>query len=169
VDQRRREAFDALVAHRSAGLLRFAFVLTRDWALAEDLLQTSLARTWTRWDRIEDVEAGEAYARRVIATTHATWWRRRWRGERPSELLPETAVPDRTGEVDDRLALHEALMMLSPRQRTVLALRYFADQSEEEVARTLSCSLGTVKSTASRALARLRELDVLADEAVAHE
>lgn len=156
------EAFEVLVRTRSAALLRFAYVLTHDWQLAEDLLQAALARTWLRWGRLEDVHAGEAYVRKVIATTHASWWRRRWRGELPTEHLPDDGGRDATSAVDDRERLHRALMTLSPRQRVVLAMRFFADMSEQDVAEALGCSVGNVKSTSSRALARLRGLDVLA-------
>ncbi len=157
-----REAFEALVRTRSTPLLRYGYVLTRDWQLAEDLLQASLARAYVRWPRLEDPQAGEAYVRRVMTTTHASWWRRRWRGELPTERLPESGREDGARAVDERDRLHRALMTLPPRQRAVLALRFFMDLSEQQVADELGCSVGTVKSTTSRALARLRRLDVLA-------
>lgn len=148
-----RDEFDGFVAARSAALLRTAFLLTGDWALAEDLLQSALAKSWFAWKRIEGPP--EAYVRKVLVTTYATWWRRRWRSEYPTAALPEAGAPaDST--VEDRDLLWRALGTLTKRQRTVVVLRYYEDLSEEEVAAALGISRGTVKSTASRALAALR-------------
>lgn len=152
--------FEALAADASGQLLRFCYVLTRDWQLAEDLLQTSLITTWRHWNRIQNVEAAPAYLRTVICHTHARWWRRKWRNEQPFDVLPNLAGPDATTQVDDRDLLHSALLALPARQRTALALRFFADLSEQQTADAMSCSIGTVKSTTARALARLRELGV---------
>jgi RNA polymerase sigma-70 factor (sigma-E family) len=149
-----RTEFDAFVAARSQALLRTAFLLTSDWCLAEDLLQTALTKSWFAWRRIDG--APEAYVRRVIATTYATWWRRRWRAEHPSAEPPDRGVPDQTGTVDSRDELWRAIGTLSRRQRAVIVLRYYEDLSEAEIAATLGISVGTVKSSASRALAMLR-------------
>jgi RNA polymerase sigma-70 factor (sigma-E family) len=149
-----RAEFDAFVAARSQSLLRTAYLLTGDRHAAEDLLQTALAKSWFAWRRIDS--APEAYVRRVIATTYATWWRRRWRVEQPTGALPDAGEPDRTGLVDNRDAVWRALATLPRRQRTVVVLRYFEDLSEAEIAATLGISAGTVKSSASRALATLR-------------
>jgi RNA polymerase sigma-70 factor (sigma-E family) len=149
-----RAEFDAFVAARSPNLLRTAYLLTGDRHAAEDLLQTALAKSWFAWRRIDS--APEAYVRRVIATTYATWWRRRWRVERPTGEVPDTGEPDQTASIDTRDALWRALAALPRRQRTVVVLRYFEDLSEAEIAATLGISTGTVKSSASRALATLR-------------
>ncbi len=85
-----RSGFDEFVATRSPALLRTAYLLTGDHGLAEDLLQTALAKCWFAWGRIDGPP--EPYVRRVLATTYATWWRRRWRGERPTGELPERGV-----------------------------------------------------------------------------
>jgi len=146
--------FDEFVLTRSQALLRTAYLLTRDHALAEDLLQTSLTKAWFAWSRIE--EAPEAYVRRILVNTFATWWRRKWSGERPTERLPEVAATDTMSAIDDREDLWQALGRLPRRQRAVLVLRYFEDLSEAEIASTLGCSPGTVKSQASKALAKLR-------------
>ncbi|RIV39958.1 SigE family RNA polymerase sigma factor [Micromonospora radicis] len=157
------EGFDDFVATRSSRLLRTAFLLTRDWALAEDLLQTALARAWEAWQRIDGDP--EPYVRRTIVNTYASWWRRRWRGELPTAELPELAVTaDPETGLDDRDQLWRALGRLPRRQRAVLVLRYFEELSELEVAETLGCSVGTVKSQASRALAKLRLDETLAPE-----
>ena len=157
------EGFDDFVVTRSPRLLRTAFLLTRDWALAEDLLQTALARAWEAWRRIEGDP--EPYVRRIIVNAYASSWRRRWRGELPTAELPESAdAADPHTGLDDRDRLWRALGRLPRRQRAVLVLRYFEDLSEVEIAETLSCSVGTVKSQASRALAKLRLDETLAPE-----
>jgi RNA polymerase sigma-70 factor (sigma-E family) len=152
------EGFDEFVVGRSTRLLRTAFLLTQDWAAAEDLLQTSLVKAWSAWKRVEGDP--EPYVRRIMVNTHASWWRRRWRGERPSEDLPEPPPDgaDPHGQVGDRDELWRALRRLPERQRAVLVLRYFEDLSEAEAASLLGISTGTVRSQASRALARLRVL-----------
>ncbi|WP_245601958.1 SigE family RNA polymerase sigma factor [Hamadaea tsunoensis] len=156
--------FEDFVATRSPRLLRTAFLLTHDWALAEDLLQTALVRAWGAWKRID--ADPEPYVRAILVNTYATWWRRRWRNERPTETLPEAAVADRTAQVDTRDQVWQALGRLPRRQRAVLVLRYFEELSEAEIAETLGVSLGTVKSQAARALAKLRVDDAFALEGV---
>ena len=90
-----RASSGEFVAARSAALLRTAYLLVGDWAHAEDLLQTALTKTYLAWRRLGEIEAVEAYARRVLVNTATSWWRRRWHGERPTEVLPERAGPDR--------------------------------------------------------------------------
>ena len=161
MEQTRDVAFQQLMESRSPQLLKTAFLLTGDWGRAEDLLQTALAKTWTRWPGLRDPHSAEGYVRRVLVTTYAKWWRRRWRGEVPTGALPVTAAADPYSAVEERDALRRALAGLSARQRTVLVLRYYEDLSEQQVADLLGCSAGTVKSTASRALAAIRHLDLL--------
>jgi RNA polymerase sigma-70 factor (sigma-E family) len=156
------DGFNDFVVSRSTRLLRVAFLLTSDWAAAEDLLQSSLVKAWSAWSRIEGDP--EPYVRRILVNTHAGWWRRRWRGELPSAELPETADGGHTDLIDERDGLWQALRRLPTRQRTVLVLRYFEGLSEAEVAEAMGCSLGTVKSQASRALAKLRLDESLATE-----
>lgn len=149
-----RTEYEEYVAGRSAGLLRTAYLLTRDWALAEDLLQTALAKAWLAWRRINGQP--DPYVRAVLVNTYASWWRRRWNVETPTERLPEQPGADQHAAVDERIALWQALGRLPKRRRAVLVLRYFDDLSEVEVARLMGCSVGTVKSQASRGLAQLR-------------
>ncbi|ADU50093.1 RNA polymerase, sigma-24 subunit, ECF subfamily [Intrasporangium calvum DSM 43043] len=152
-----RDGFDAFVAARSTRLLRTAYLLTHDRGLAEDLVQTALAKAWFAWGRIEG--APEAYVRRIMVNTYSTWWRRKWNGEEPTDELPETGPAGRTresGRTDDRTDLWDALGRLPKRQRAVVVLRFYEDQSEAETAELLGCSVGTVKSQASKALAKLR-------------
>jgi RNA polymerase sigma-70 factor (sigma-E family) len=148
-----RRGFDEFVATRSGALLRTAYLLTGEHALAEDLVQTALAKSWFAWGRIDGPP--EPYVRRVLVTTYSTWWRRKWTGERPAGELPEVPVPAGTA-VEDRDALWRALAALPRRQRAVVVLRYYEDLSEADTAAALGISKGTVKSQAARALAALR-------------
>lgn len=150
------EQFREFVAARSAALLRTAYLLTGDWATAEDLLQTALTKTYLAWKRLGGIEAVEPYARRVMVNTSTSWWRRRWHGERPTEVLPERAGVDEIEQQLDRDLLWRHLRQLPNRQRAVLVLRYYEDMSEAQTAAMLDISPGTVKSQTSRALATLR-------------
>lgn len=156
-----RPDFDGFVAARSTALLRTAYLLTRDHALAEDLLQTALSKAWFAWGRIDGDP--EAYVRRILATTYATWWRRKWRGEHPTEELPEQS--GRVLDADGAFDLWDALGRLPRRQRAVVVLRYFEDLTEAQTADALGCSVGTVKSQHSKALAKLRIDPALAADA----
>ena len=151
------EAFRDFVAGRWSALLRTSFLLTGDQHRAEDLLQTSLAKLWLVWGRV-GAEHPEAYVRRILTTTSTSWWRRRWQGERPmSDAMPERPAPgDFTDRLADKDAVVNALRALTPRQRAVVVLRYAEDLSEADVADALGISVGTVKTLASRGLARLR-------------
>ncbi|MEV0422829.1 SigE family RNA polymerase sigma factor [Streptosporangium canum] len=147
--------FAEYVAQRHERLRRTAYLLTRDWAIAEDLVQTALAKAWVAWRRIDGDP--DPYVYRIIANTHASWWRRRWRGEVPTEVLPDRAVAgDFTSDVGDRDVLWTAIGELSGRQRAVVVLHYFEEMTLAQVAGVLGCSVGAVKSQLGRALARLR-------------
>ncbi|MEU5562482.1 SigE family RNA polymerase sigma factor [Micromonospora musae] len=150
------EEFREFVAARSAALLRTAYLLAGDWATAEDLLQTALTKTYLAWRRLGGIEAIEPYARRVLVNTSTSWWRRRWHGERPTEVLPERAGADEVERQLDRDLLWRHLRALPNRQRAVLVLRYYEDMSEAQTAALLGISTGTVKSQTARALATLR-------------
>lgn len=150
-----RSGFEEFVAYSSPRLARVAYLLTRDWPTAEDLVQTALTKAWFAWPRLHDDPS--AYVRKILVNTYLSWWRRRWRGEVPTAELPDhPGTRDETRAVDDRDALWAALGRLPRRQRAVVVLRYFEDLSEVEVADLLGCSVGTVKSQASKALAKLR-------------
>ena len=145
--------FDPFVVARSPALLRTAYLLVRDESLAEDLLQTALAKAWFAWGRIEGDP--EHYIRRILVNTAASWWRRKWRGELPTEVLPERrgATGSESGGDQD---LWDALGRLPVRQRAVVVLRYLEDRTEADTADLLGCSVGTVKSQCAKALAKLR-------------
>lgn len=152
--------FEEFVADRGQALQRFGYALTGDWAMAEDLLQTALARAYPRWSRMRR-DNPEAYVRKIMINIWSSWWRRRWRGELPVARVPELAGPDGFAAADRRQALRQALAALPPRQRAVVVLRYHQDLSEAQVADLLGVSVGTVKSQASRALVSLRKQAVL--------
>ncbi|HEX4090974.1 MAG TPA: SigE family RNA polymerase sigma factor [Trebonia sp.] len=160
-----RESFADFAQRRSRALLRASWLLTGgDWALAEDLAQTALGEVWRRWDRVAVMEAPDAYAHKVLVNTSLRWRGRRWTGEIATAELPETVA--RGGEfqqVDVRESLRRALRELTAKQRAVILLRYFEDRTEAEAADILGCSVGTVKSQASKALARLRHVPGLAE------
>jgi len=158
------EGFAQFVEARERALQRTAWLLTGDWGLAEDLVQTALVRSWARWDRIRRRDDPEIYVRRVMVNTWVSWNRRRWRGERPTEVVPDgPAAGDVADAVATRMAVRGALESLTARQRAVLVLRVFDDLSEAQVARLLDCAVGTVKSTLSQALAKLRDDPRLAE------
>ncbi|MFG1688051.1 SigE family RNA polymerase sigma factor [Nonomuraea sp. NPDC049269] len=148
--------YDAFVEASWHRLLRTAYLLARDWGAAEDLVQTALLKAWQAWPRLG--EEREAYVRKIIVNLHVSWWRRRWRqAELTSESPPDQArAADHMGQADDRELVWQALGRLPARQRAVVVLRYFEDLTEAQTASTLGCSVGTVKSQASRALAKLR-------------
>ncbi|WP_319459114.1 SigE family RNA polymerase sigma factor [Micromonospora sp. RTP1Z1] len=150
------EEFREFVAARSGALLRTAYLLAGDWATAEDLLQTALTKTYLAWKRLGGIEAIEPYTRRVLVNTSTSWWRRRWHGERPTDVLPERAGVDEIEQQLDRDALWRHLSALPARQRAVLVLRFYEDMSEAQTAALLEISPGTVKSQTSRALSTLR-------------
>ncbi len=156
--------FRDFVAARSAALLRTAYLLAGDWATAEDLVQITLTKTYLAWRRLGSIEAVEPYARRVLVNTSTSWWRRRWHGERPTDVLPDRPAPDRLDESLERDALWRHVKRLPTGQRAVLVLRFYEDLSEAETARLLGVSVGTVKSQCARALAALRNR--LAEEGI---
>lgn len=152
------DGFSTFVDAHSRSLLRAAWLLTGDWANAEDLVQSALAKAWPRWDRAMSRGTPEAYVRALMTSIYLGWRRRRWTGETPHHEVPERATPDDFGALDDRQSVLDALAVLSPQQRAAIVLRYFADLSEAETAATMRCSTGAVKSHTSRALARLRDV-----------
>lgn len=154
--------FREFVLRRGHALSRVAFLLTGDHQLAEDLVQTALARAATRWSRLMATGDPEPYVRRIMVNERTTWWRRRRYevvGRADCVSVAASDVPtgvDDTARIDHRIALTRALGRLSARQRSVVVLRYYLDMSVEETALAMGCSVGTVKSTTSDALSRLR-------------
>lgn len=137
-------------------VLRTAWFLVGNTHHAEDLAQEALARTYAAWPRARRDPL--AYTRRVLVNVRTDTWRRRRREVLidPSDLPESTGSP--AGTVESRDLVVRALGALTPRQRRVVVLRYLLDLSEAEVAADLGISVGTVKSTASRALSQLRDV-----------
>ncbi|WP_345392127.1 SigE family RNA polymerase sigma factor [Nonomuraea salmonea] len=157
VDAADEHLFREFVAARSPALMRLGYLLTGgDQHAAEDLVQTALAKLAGRWRR---VAAPEAYVRQIMYRQQVSWWRASVR--RPEVVQaspPERAARDAHHQSELRLVLRSALSRLTARQRAVLVLRYFEDLPEQDVAKMLGCTVGTVRSTAHRSLARLREI-----------
>lgn len=147
-----------------ARLTRLADLLTGDRGRAEDLVQHALVKTYLAWRRLRE-GSPESYARAVIVHANIDWWRRRpWR-ERLFAQIPDRADNiDHAADLAQRTAVLTALAQLTARERTVVALRYYFDLSEEATAKEVGCAVGTVKSTAARALAKLRHSPHLARE-----
>jgi RNA polymerase sigma-70 factor (sigma-E family) len=157
------EDFRLYVAARQRALLRTAWLLTGDWATAEDLVQTALIRAWPHWGRLQNEAGADGYVRRIMVNKSLDWRNRRWTGEVPTGMLPERETVDSGDAAAAHLVLLSAIRTLPPRQRAVIALRYLDDLSEAETAAAMGCSIGTVKSQASKALASLRRHPDLID------
>lgn len=158
MDGEAQDSFRRFVENRSSALLRTAVLLSGgDRHAGEDLLQSALLKAAGRWHRIEEPEA---YVRQVLYRQQVSRWRLKWRRREVSVAEPPDvgARSDDSAAAELRLLIRGALARLTPRQRTVLVLRYFEDLPEAEVARILGCSVGTVRSTTHRSLARLRAL-----------
>lgn len=149
-----RESFSSWAADSQASLLRTAVLLTGDHHRAEDLVQDALIEVALRWRRLR-LENPGAYARRVLVNDNISWWRQH-RRESLREAEPGSR-PSGDGSVDRRMMLREALARLTPRQRSVVVLRYYEDLSESQTAELMGVSIGTVKSQTHLALRRLRE------------
>ncbi|MFI5490906.1 SigE family RNA polymerase sigma factor [Actinoplanes sp. NPDC051859] len=148
------ETFTAFVAARSARLIAHAELLCGHREQARDIVQSVLVRAYQRWRRIEHDDP-YGYVRRAVTNAVTDWWRAAHkRHERPVDVLPDRPIAD--SGFEDRGALLSALAALTPRERAVVVLRYFDDQTERQVAETLGVSLGTVKSTCHRALRKMR-------------
>lgn len=157
MDELARAEFLEFTAGRVPALLRFAFALTGNRHEAEDLVQGALEKLVRKWGKLDNPER---YVRRIIHNDFISSWRKRWRyQEELQAVLPDlVASRDAMSEVDLRELLIAALMRLAPRQRAIVVMRYLEDRSEIEVAQILECSVSTVSSQLSRALARLREI-----------
>jgi RNA polymerase sigma-70 factor (sigma-E family) len=158
VDASAEAEFTEFTHARWPRLVRLGYGLTGDPALAEDLAQTALAKAFASWPRVRRAGNPDAYVRRIMVNANGSRFRKRRVCEQfmdlPLDTVPHPA--DATRQQDDRSALMAALMSLPQGQRAVVVLRYWMDMTETEVAATLGCSVGNVKSQASRALAKLR-------------
>jgi len=148
--------FAGYMAARWPYLVRSLVVLGCDIDEAENVAQTALTRCFASWDRVRRADDVDAYVYRTLVNCWSKSRRRRWWGELPTEVLPTTAAPDEIESVLGRDVIKRALAPLTPDQRVVLALRFVADLTEAEVARTLRIPVGTVKSRVARAVTRIR-------------
>jgi RNA polymerase sigma-70 factor (sigma-E family) len=153
-----RVAFGEYVRSRSQALLRAAQGMTGNRADAEDLLQATLVKAYQSWDRIDDPAALDTYVYRVMVNTHISGWRKRRVDEYPTDELPDSpSAEDATKESDLRDVVQRAIDRLPRQMRAAVMLRFYDDMTEPEVAAALGVSVGTVKSTVARAVAKLRK------------
>jgi len=158
--EQRDTLFVEFVATQSARLVHLAWLLCGDRGVAEELVQTALEKSYLRWDRIE-LDNPFAYVRRAVTNEYRSRQRRRLWREQPADDITgqvesRSLVGDHAEEIARRQAVLTALRRLSTRERTILVLRYHTDLTEQATADVLGISIGTVKSTTSRALAKLR-------------
>mgnify|MGYP002620985780 CR=1 FL=1 len=151
----RDDDFRDFVRARSPALSRTAYLLTGDHDLAQDLLQSALAKTYQHWPRVRNGNP-EAYVRRTLRTTFVSWWRRQPPTPPVAEVSPTTT--DGREATLRRVTVINALRALTPRQRAVIVLRYVEDLTEAQAAEVLGVTVGTVKRLHFDALARLRSL-----------
>jgi RNA polymerase sigma-70 factor (sigma-E family) len=156
--------FSDFMHGRWAQLVRLGYGLTGDLQLAEDLAQTAFARAYASWPRVRRAADPDAYVRKIVVNANLNRFRKRRVIEDLTATVPEAAHSgDQAGQHEDRAALMAALLQLPAGQRAVVVLRYWLDMTEAEVAAVMSCSVGNVKSQASRALAKLRDNAALID------
>jgi RNA polymerase sigma-70 factor (sigma-E family) len=154
-------------------MVRLAYALTGDQGHAEDVAQAAFARAYAYWPKVRRAGNPEGYVRRIVINENRNRFRKQRVAERLTDAPPESARADTTSadttsadttrQYDERSALMAALQRLGSRQRAVVVLRYWLGLSETATAAELNCSVGTVKSQASRALATLRQSAELVD------
>lgn len=159
----RDDDFSEFVAARWPRLVRSAVLLGCSSPEAEDLVQGVLERCLAKWSKVEKAADRDAYVHRMLLNAFTSSRRRRWTGERPTAVLPETATADDTSRVDDTDAFTRALARLPYDQRAAVVLRYYAHLSEQQMATVLGVAPGTVKSRLSRALDMLAQDTTLDD------
>jgi RNA polymerase sigma-70 factor (sigma-E family) len=158
--------FETFASARWPRLVRTAYLLTGDHHEAEDLVQATLAKVFTGWSRIRRLDEPDAYVHRALVNNNLSRYRRRRVLQFLTPVLPERASPESADGgihgIEARSELIRALAQLPPRQRAVVVLRYWDDLSEQQTAEALGCSVGNVKSQASRGLSKLRAHPALA-------
>jgi RNA polymerase sigma-70 factor (sigma-E family) len=152
------DEFTRFVRAENAALMRTAWLLTGDRGLAEDLVQTALARAYGKWSKVQQADDRSAYVHRLMINSHLNWRRRLTNTERVVESVPDRGTGDHQAEHAAREEMRTALAQLSPRVRTAVVLRYFEDRSEAQTAQLMRCSVSTVNSHVGRGLSVLRTL-----------
>jgi RNA polymerase sigma-70 factor (sigma-E family) len=152
--------FEGWVRASSPHLRRLAYLLTGDLDQAEDLLQEAYAKVFPRWRKVSAYDSPDAYMYRVMVNLRTSWWRRTRNRESSTNKIPEpfwhAGSPGEAEAVVESQVLLSALRALPERQRAAVVLRYWCDLSEAATATAMTCSVGSVKSNASRGLAKLR-------------
>jgi RNA polymerase sigma-70 factor (sigma-E family) len=156
------DEFEDFVRARSAALMKYGHALTGNPHDGADLVQEALVRLGLRWSSVRSKGDVEPWVRTVMARLHISWWRRR-RREHLFDKVPEQPYVDERFDRRDA-GLWAAVIALPPRQRVVLVLRYYEQYTDEEIAQTLGISRGTVRSQAARALDKLRQTALIAEE-----
>lgn len=152
------EEFRRFVLGTQARILRFAELLTGDRHIAEDLTQHGLAKLYASWRRLHNGNP-EQYVRRCVINANTDRWRRgTWRESAQATVAETPDHSDLAASLAERDFVMRALAELTPSERAVVALRYYNDLSEAEIAHELNMPAGTVKSTAARALRNLRSV-----------
>ena len=146
--------FTAYATQAVPRLRATAYLMCRDWHLADDLTQNALTKLFLAWSRVSKVEDIDAYARKVLLRSYLDHHRRRWASEVVTATFDEAAAAETT---DLRMTLVDALRLLKPQDRAVIILRYWEDYSVEKVASLLEIREATVRARSMRALSRLRE------------
>jgi RNA polymerase sigma-70 factor (sigma-E family) len=158
IDGAQQTTFEEHAAQAWTSMYRYAYLLAGNHADAEDIAQQTLVKAYRNWSRVQESNAPAAYLRRMVTNTFLS--QRRPKSRRLEVLTdepPERAGTPRGGsDSESRWALWPHVKALPPRQRAVIVLRYYEDLSEQEIAETLGCSRGTVKSSAHHALKALR-------------
>ena len=147
---------DRFLAAQHAPLVRAGFLLTGQQSSAQDLAQETLVRVLLKWRLVRRADDPPAYVRALLVNVFLDGRRRRWHGEVPHDVLPDSGATDPYQQPDDRDLLRRGLLLLPPRQRAAVVLRHYEQRSEAQTAELLGCSVGTVKSLTSRGLAALR-------------
>ena len=156
------EEFRSFMRARWSAMVRLAYTLTGDQGHAEDIAQAAFAKAYASWWRVSQASDPDAYVRTIVIHENSKRFRRQRVREDLRATVPEQACDAGDG-LAERMALRDALNLLGPRQRAVIVLRFWLDMSEAATARALNCSVGTVKSQTSRALATLRKHGELTD------
>lgn len=151
------EEFREFMRGRWSAMVRLAYTLSGDQGHAEDIAQSAFARAYASWGRVSRAGNPDAYVRTIVIRENSKRFRRQRVPEDLRADVPEPGTPANDDGLADRAALRHALRLLGPRQRAVVVLRFWLDLSEAATARELGCSVGTVKSQTSRALATLRK------------
>lgn len=152
--------FDEYVSARGQDLVRLGYTLSGDYQRAEDLAQIALMQAFRAWRRVQQANDPHSYVRQILINSYLSMTRRRSFTEAPAaEPAADRAVPDPATGVVNSDDLWRALATLAPRERVVLVLRYYQDLDDRTIADVLGIKPSSVRATASRALASLRQTD----------